>query len=171
VSEKSAKLALSEVALLLSLICLNFGAAAGVSPEWTATTNIRDIGIPVRSVNWVRLHAGRTAQNVPCLHATMGQTADNLFVLQIDPETGRCRQFVAEVPGLNLPTATLLSHSGKLYIGAAYFGHLFCFDPARNVLEDLGAIHPGKATFPCRLDEMRRGEYESAAWNSRLDVL
>ena len=157
VSEKFIKLTLPKVALLFDLVCLTFCATAGGSPEWTGTINIRDIGIPVRSVNWVRLHPGRTAQDLPCLYATMGQTANNLFVLQIDPETGGCRQFVADVPGSNFPTATLLSHSGKLYIGAAYSGHLLCFDPVRDVLEDLGAIHPGKAAFPCRLDEDEKG--------------
>lgn len=157
VSDKFIRLTLSEVALLLSMICLNLGTAAGGSPGGADTINMRDIGIPVRSVNWVRLHPGRTAQDVPCLHATMGQTADNLFVLQINPDTGRCRQFVADAPGSNFPTATLLSKSGRLYIGAAYSGHLFCFDPVRGVLEDLGAIHPGKATFPCRLDEDEKG--------------
>ena len=115
--------------------------------------SIRDIGIPVQSVNWVRLHPGKNAQGSPCLYATMGQTADNLFVLQINPETGEYKQFVADVRRSNFPTATLLSRSGKLYIGAAYSGHLLCFDPDREVLEDLGAIHPGQATFPCRLDE------------------
>ncbi|UCF15370.1 MAG: hypothetical protein JSW59_18350, partial [Phycisphaerales bacterium] len=49
------------------------------------------------------------------------------------------------------------SRSGKLYIGAAYSGHLLCFDPVRDVLEDLGAINPGNATFPCRLDEDEKG--------------
>jgi len=155
VSEKIMKLA--EVAVLFDLVCLTFCAAAGGSKELTGTTNIRDIGIPVRSVNWVRLHPGHTAKDLPCLYATMGQTAKSLFVLQIDPETGRCRQFVADVPGSNFPTATLLSRSGKLYIGAAYSGHLLCFDPVRDVLEDLGAIHPGRATFPCRLDEDEKG--------------
>jgi len=71
VSEKFIKLALPEVALLFDLVCLTFCAAAGGSPEWTGTISIRDIGIPVRSVNWVRLHAGRTAQDLPCLNANL----------------------------------------------------------------------------------------------------
>lgn len=87
----------------------------------------------------------------------MGQTADNLFVLQIDPRTGAFRQYLADVPRSNFPTATLLASGGKLYVGAAYSGHLLCFDPGREVLEDLGPIHPGKATFPCRLDEDSKG--------------
>jgi hypothetical protein len=118
---------------------------------------IRDIGIPVRSVNWVRLHAGRTRDGHPCLYATMGQQADNLFVLQIDPETGTARQFLSTVPSSNYPTATLMSRTGRLYVGSAYAGHLLCFDPEKDALENLGAIHPQAATFPCRIDEDENG--------------
>ena len=92
-------------------------------------SQIRDIGIPVRSVNWVQLHPGHDQDGAPCLYATMGQQADNLFVLQIELETGTCRQFVSEVPKSNYPTATLMSRTGQLYVGAAYAGHLLCFDP------------------------------------------
>jgi hypothetical protein len=83
----------------------------------------------------------------------MGQQADNLFVLQIDPATGGFRQFVSEVPKSNYPTATLMSRSGRLYVGAAYAGHLLCFDPDEDAFLDLGAIHPEAAVFPCRMDE------------------
>ena len=153
----SAMLALFDGRIFVVLACVAIcGMTEGKSEE-ARTKQIRDIGIPVQSVNWVRLHPGKNAQDSPCLYATMGQTADNLFVLQINPETGEFRQFVADVRRSNFPTATLLSRSGKLYIGAAYSGHLLCFDPKREVLEDLGEIHPGKATFPCRLDEDEKG--------------
>lgn len=120
-------------------------------------SQMRELGIPVRSVNWVRLYAGGNREAVPCLYATMGQQADNLFVLQIDPETGASRQFVSEVPGSNYPTATLMSRTGRLYVGAAYSGHLLCFDPEKDLFEDLGAIHPEVAAFPCRIDEDAHG--------------
>jgi streptogramin lyase len=118
---------------------------------------IRDVGVPVHSVNWVRLFAGRNRAAQPCIYASMGQTADNLFVLQIDPETGKLRQHVAKVSSANFPTAALMSRSGKLYVGAAYAGHLLRFDPEKDALEDLGAIHPGAATFPCGIDEDAEG--------------
>ena len=118
---------------------------------------VREIGVPVRSVNWVRLHVGHNREGAPSVYATMGQQADTLFVLQVDPETGRFRQFGAKVPGANFPTATLMSRSGRLYVGAAYAGHLLCFDPEADAFEDLGAIHPGAATFPCRMDEDAEG--------------
>lgn len=118
---------------------------------------VRNIGIPVRSVNWVRLHAGHDRSGSPCIYAIMGQQADNLFVLHIDPETGRFRQYVATVPDANYPTATFMSRAGRLYVGAAYAGHLLCFDPEKEMLDDLGAIHPGAASFPCRIDEDAEG--------------
>ncbi|RKY63205.1 MAG: hypothetical protein DRP99_04515 [Candidatus Latescibacterota bacterium] len=112
-----------------------------------------ELGVPVRSVNKVRLFPGRDRRGAPCIYAVMGQQAEDLFVLQIDPETGSLRQFVSDVPGSNYPTAALMSRTGKLYIGAAYAGHLLCFDPDEEVLEDLGPINPGAAVFPCRIDE------------------
>jgi len=157
VCKKSTNSAFSNGKMFVSLVYLVICGIAGGNPEETRTISIHDIGIPVQSVNWVRLHPGQTNQGTPCLFATMGQTADNLFVLQINPQTGECRQFVADVSRSNFPTATLLSRNGKLYVGAAYSGHLFRFDPIREILEDLGEIHPGKATFPCRLNEDEEG--------------
>jgi hypothetical protein len=120
-------------------------------------TRIREIGIPVRSVSWVRLHVGRDHDGAPRLYATMGQESNNLFILQIDPETGACRQFAASAAGSHHPTASLMSRTGRFYVGAAYSGHLFCFDPERDAFEDLGAIHPQAATFVCQMDEDAEG--------------
>ena len=123
---------------------------------------IREIGVPVRSVNWVRLHGGKDGPGRPTIYATMGQQGDNLFVLQIDAETGAWRQFMSEVPGSNYPTATLMSRSGRLYVGSAYAGHLLCFDPAKDALLDLGAIHDGAATFPVDSTKTHRAASGSA---------
>ena len=114
---------------------------------------IREIGVPVRSVNWVHLYAGQNREGSPCIYAVMGQQATPLFLLQIDPENGAFRQFDADVPEANYPTAALMSRSGQLYIGSSYAGHLLRFDPQQDALEDLGSVHPGAAIFPCRLDE------------------
>jgi hypothetical protein len=154
---KNKKVVLTRLSLFFTLAYLMLTPIANGGIKPSQTINIRDIGVPVCSVNWVRLHSGSTGRDEPWLYATMGQTADNLFVLKIHPETGQYHQFVADVPGSNFPTATLLARNGKLYIGAAYSGHLLCFDPVREVLSDLGVIHPGKATFPCRLDEDQKG--------------
>lgn len=115
------------------------------------------IGIPVRSVNWVRLHEGRDSSGKPEILSTMGQNGENLFMLRIDPQTGEFRQYTVDVPNANYPTATYMSRSGKLYIGAAYAGHLLCYDPATETLDALGAISPENASFPCAIDEDRNG--------------
>lgn len=119
--------------------------------------SVREIGIPVRGVNWVRLFAGQTQSGADCLYATMGQESAPLFVLQIDPADGSLRQFDAPVlPATDVQSnscpASFLARNGRLYVGAAYSGHLLCFDPVADELRDLGAIHPEAATFPCRID-------------------
>jgi len=143
--------------LRIILVLSALTASAGWVPAGAAEFKIRELGVPVRSVNWVRLFAGRDAAGRPCIYATMGQNARNLFVLQIDPRSGSCRQYVSGTPRAQYPTAALMSRDGRLYIGAAYAGHLLRFDPAADRLEDLGAINPGAASFPCRMDEDERG--------------
>ncbi len=141
-------------AAIVAFIALNFPACGGRPLLRLAEKpQVRDIGVPVQSVNWVRTHVGESAAGKPAVFVTMGQTADNLFVLDVNPETGALRQFVTKVKEANYPTATLLARDGRLYVGGAYAGHLLRYDPKREVFEDLGAINPEKATFPCGIDE------------------
>ena len=118
---------------------------------------VREIGVPVRSVNRAHLYAGHDKNGTPCVYATMSQQAENFFVLQINPQSGRFRQFSVEPAESNYTTAVLMSRTGRLYIGAAHSGRLFCFDPTADDLLDLGEINPGAAIFPCRIDEDAQG--------------
>ena len=118
---------------------------------------IREIGVPVHAVNRAQLYPGRDRTGAPCLYATMSQQAANFFVLQIDPATGATRQFTVDVPESNYTTAVYMGRDGRLYIGAAHSGHLFCFDPVQDGLVDLGAINGAAAIFPCRIDEDDQG--------------
>jgi hypothetical protein len=118
---------------------------------------VRDIGVPVRGVNWVQLIVGRDSSGRECLYAVMGQQADNLFVLQIDPLAGTFRQAVAPGSGSNYPTTAIWGKDNRLYIGAAWSGHLLSFDPKKRRIEDLGAINPPHDTFPCRIDNAPDG--------------
>ena len=83
---------------------------------------IHEVGVPVRSVNWVRLFPTRDQDGQDCLVAVMGQQADNLMVVKIDPETGATKQCNANVPESNYPTAAMCSRDGRIYIGAAHSG-------------------------------------------------
>lgn len=121
---------------------------------------IREFGIPVKAANWVRLHPGRTADGRPSLLASMGQNNGGPFVLDIDLATGHCRQFPANCPGVEAPTAAMRSlRTGILWLGSAWRGHLHRYDPAHpeRGLEDLGRIDPELATFPTGIAETPDG--------------
>ena len=120
----------------------------------------RDIGVPMKGVNWVRLHAGATAAGEASLLITMGQNNGGLIVLDVDLETGHCRQFpVSDRKNSTFPTATFRSlQSGILYIGSAWDAHLHRFDPAHpeRGVEDLGSLGEG-STFPTGINEAPDG--------------
>jgi len=124
------------------------------------TPTIRELGIPVKAANWVRLHPGRTADGRPSLLASMGQNNGGPFVLDIDPVTGHCRQFDANTPGAEAPTSAMRSlRTGILWLGAAWQGTLHRYDPAHPELglECLGQIDPELATFPTSIAETPDG--------------
>lgn len=150
-------------ALLGLLILIGMGAIMGTSAP---AAKMREIGVPVHSVNWVRVLAGKTGGGQPCLYAIMGQQGDNFFVLQIDPATGKFKQFVATGDGANYPTAACMARDGRLYVGAAYAGHLYRFDPQTEKLEDLGGINLPADNFPCRIDEAPDGSLFIGAYGS-----
>ncbi len=121
---------------------------------------VREIGIPVKAVNWVRLHPGRGPDGQASLLASMGQNNGGLFVIDIDLETGKCRQFNAPEKEQQYPTATFRSPStGALYIGAHSDGHLLRYDPShpKRGLEDLGVIDGDQAIFPTGISEAPDG--------------
>ena len=121
-------------------------------------TGVRELGVPVKSVNWVRLFAGQDAAGGPCLYATMGQQAAPMFVARIDIRTGHCEQFAAPVEGAHYPTASFWSERRRcLFVGAHPGGCLMRLDAGGDRLENLGPIHAGAADFPCRIDEAPDG--------------
>jgi streptogramin lyase len=122
-----------------------------------ADPRIREVGVPVRSVNRANLYAGRNKAGEPCIYGTMSQQAENFFLLQINPETGAFRQMSPDAPESNYTTAVYASPGGRLYIGAAHSGRLYCFDPDEDGLLDLGIINGKNAIFPCRIDEDSKG--------------
>lgn len=113
--------------------------------------SFEELGIPVRSVNWVRTHAGIGPDGEDRVWATMGQQAEGFFIVDVDVSTGNSVQVPCPDATANYPTATCLSSDGSLYVGAAHNGHLYVY--RGEALVDLGTIHPEKAIFPCRIDE------------------
>lgn len=87
----------------------------------------------------------------------MGQQAAGFTVVKIDPATGTTSQATALDPTANFPTSALRTRDGRIYVGAAYAGHLYRYDPATEKLDDLGAINLPDDTFPCNMDEDDNG--------------
>ncbi len=139
------------------VLVIVFLAACGPKIRYVEKAEVRSIGIPVKSVNWVRHHFGLNRDGEPRIYLTMGQQADNFFLVEVNPETGACRQFIAQGKEANYPTATLMSRAGVLYVGGSYAGRLYRFDPRKDILEDCGPINPEKAVFPCAIDEDKSG--------------
>lgn len=141
---------------LLSVISTMTATPASPAGEIT----VRDLGVPVKAVNWVRLHPGRGPDGKPSLLASMGQNNGGLFVLDIDLTTGKCRQFNAANSAAQYPTAAFRSpRTGVLYVGAHLDGHFYRYDPAHpeRGLEDLGDIDGEHATFPTGISEAPDG--------------
>ncbi len=83
----------------------------------------------------------------------MGQQAAGFTVVKIDPATGTTSQATSPDPTANFPTGALRTRDGLIYVGAAYAGHLYRYDPKTERLDDLGAINLPGDTFPCNMDE------------------
>lgn len=149
------RLSIHRLAVMVLIVAIL--AACGPGIRYVEKPEARTIGIPVKSVNWVRHHFGLNKDGEVRVYLTMGQQADNLFLVEVNPETGACRQFIAQGKDANYPTATLMSRAGVLYIGGSYAGRLYRFDPRKDILEDCGVINPEKAVFTCAIDEDKSG--------------
>ena len=120
----------------------------------------RDLGVPVKGVSWARLHPGQTADGKPSLLASMSQNNGGLFVLDIDLESGHCRQFYAHDPvASTFSCGTFRSMlTGILYIASGWDAHLHRYDanhPERG-LEDLGKFD-AESTAPFAVCERPDG--------------
>ena len=80
----------------LLVLLLSLAASMTATPASPAGNFlVRDLGVPIKAVNWVRLHPGRGPDGKASLLASMGQNNGGLFVIDIDLATGHCRQFNA----------------------------------------------------------------------------
>jgi hypothetical protein len=122
----------------------------------------RELGIPVKSINWARVFAGQRCNGEPLILMVAGQDNGGLFVCDVDLETGHCVQYAVGLENARFPTAVHFStRTSTLYIGSAYTGHLHRYDASlpqeHRRLEDLGTIDPDLCGFPCAIDEAPDG--------------
>lgn len=122
----------------------------------------RELGVPVKSVNWARVFTGQRRNGEPLILTCMGQDAGGLFVCDVDPATGHCSQYAVGIDKANFPTAAYFSTAtGVLYVASAFAGRLHRYDAnlpvAQRTLEDLGEIAGEACRFPCQIDEAPDG--------------
>lgn len=157
------------------LLVFQVTLASANSPTDIPEGHITELGIPVKGVGWVRLHPGQLPDGSPSLLISMGQHGGGLFVLDVDLETGHCKQFGTNWDEAALAPASYRSpESGILYVGSAYAGHLHRYDPSKPELglQDLGPIDPELATFSTGIAEGPGGKiYVGAYPGACLSVL
>ncbi len=135
--------------LILAMVCCAASQDVSLSSEV--------VGIPVKSVNWVRLFAVDSYPEMKAAYITMGQSPGSLITLRVDVNTGKFKQFACNDEKSSFPTAAALASDGSLYIAAAWSGRLFRLAPGANELEDCGLINEGKVNFPTGVDEDGKG--------------
>jgi len=143
----------------LALFCVLMISPPSCPAEMTIcpNINIREIGRPVHGVNWINSYVGKDKFAKPSILTVMGQDGGNFFVLEIDPNSGRFLQFFPDANNCSYPTAKFLSKTGKLYIGSAYGGDLFIYDPNTRKLQLCGNINGENAAMPCGMTEDDQG--------------
>ncbi len=132
-----------------------------------ASGSMREWGIPVRAPVGGGPYAGRDATGAPCLYAVMGQESSraDMFVLQIDAETGACRRF--DPPsGVSGARPVLWSErwqrlfiagSGQEHAATHDSGWVLHLDPRSGILASSGPLRPGASMAPCSIAEAPDG--------------
>jgi len=126
------------------------------------TSNVvEDLGIPVQAVVAIGPVVGKDEKGRPSLYTTMGEGAAPLFVLQVDPETGKFEQYPAP-QGINGGRPMFWSSRwNRLFVaaggGKGECGFLLVFDPKRKKFENAGEIVRGEKSFPVSIAEAPDG--------------
>lgn len=88
-----------------------------------------DLGIPIRKAGFKGciVAPDRTGEK-DILYFNFNQTGDRLFLLAVDPDTGKASQYLApEGPGA---WGYILAPDGKIYLGTWDGGLILCFNPS-----------------------------------------
>ena len=88
-----------------------------------------DLGIPIRKAGFKGciVAPDRTGEK-DILYFNFNQTGDRLFLLAVDPDTGKVSQYLApEGPGA---WGYILAPDGKIYLGTWDGGLILCFNPS-----------------------------------------
>ena len=112
----------------------------------------RDLGIPVReAIIWgAYVGPGKTGE-MDTIYLSFGQYAAPLFLLAVNPDTGKTKQFNGPLSSEMGSWGFTIDKENRIYLGSYYNAHLLRFNPKTEEWDDLGRPGGETESFICAL--------------------
>ena len=112
----------------------------------------KDVGVPVREAAcWgTFVGPGKTGM-LDTIYLSFSQYDASLFLLAVNPDTGRVRQFNGPLSSEMGSWGFTVDHENRIYLGSYYNAHLLRFDPKTEKWEDLGQPAGASESFICKI--------------------
>jgi len=112
----------------------------------------KDLGVPVREATcWgTFVGPGKTGM-LDTIYLSFSQYDASLFLLAVNPDTGRVRQFNGPLSSEMGSWGFTVDHQNRIYLGSYYNAHLLRFDPKTEKWEDLGQPAGMSESFICKI--------------------
>jgi hypothetical protein len=112
----------------------------------------KDLGVPVReAVCWGTFAGPGKTGTMDTIYLSFGQYEAPLFLLAVNPDTGRVRQFNGPLSSEMGSWGFTVDHENRIYLGSYYNAHLLRFDPKTEKWEDLGQPAGKSESFICKI--------------------
>jgi len=93
---------------------------------------------------------GRTGE-MDTIYLSFGQYNAPLFLLAVNPDTGKMKQFNGPLSSEMGSWGYTVDHENRIYLGSYYYAHLLRFDPKKEDWDDLGRPGGETESFICAL--------------------
>jgi len=112
----------------------------------------KDLGVPVReAICWgTFVGPGKTGM-LDTIYLSFSQYDASLFLLSVNPDTGRVRQFNGPLSSEMGSWGFTVDHENRIYLGSYFNAHLLRFDPKTEEWEDLGQPAGASESFICKI--------------------
>ncbi len=123
-----------------------------LNPLVTISFAQRDLGIPIReAIIWgAYVGPGKTGE-MDTIYLSFGQYNAPLFLLAVNPDTGKMKQFNGPLSSEMGSWGYTVDHENRIYLGSYYHAHLLRFDPKTEEWDDLGRPGGETESFICAL--------------------
>lgn len=112
----------------------------------------RDLGIPVREAIIWGGHVGPgESGNLDTIYLSFGQYKAPLFLLAVNPDTGKMKQFNGPLSSEMGSWGFTIDQENRIYLGSYYNARLLRFNPKIEEWEDLGRPGGETESFICAL--------------------